>query len=189
MTGARSETDGLLTRVASSDVGAFREFYDRTSHLVFGTALRVIGDRGYSEEITQEVYLEVWRKAGGFDPAQGSSQAWLVTIAHRRSVDRVRSERARGEREGAFAQEAFQRPFDPVVEAAERTEDTGEVVDCMNSLSDAQRDALTLAYYGGHTYREVAEQLATPLPTIKTRIRDGIARLRRCLGSPSGAAS
>ncbi|MET9325587.1 ECF RNA polymerase sigma factor SigK [Tsukamurella sp. NPDC003166] len=188
MTTGRTPADGLLRRVAARDVGAFRGLYERTGHLVFGTAVRVVGDRGYAEEITQEVYLEVWGKAGDFDAERGSAEAWLVTIAHRRSVDRVRSERARGERENAFAHESFQRPHDVVAEAAERNEDAGAVTDCLDTLSTAQRDAVTLAYYGGHTYREVAERLNAPLPTIKTRIRDGIARLRRCLG-PLGATS
>lgn len=188
MTSARSDADGLLERIASGDVGAFRDLYDRTARLVFGTAVRVVGDRGYSEEITQEVYLEVWRKAGDFDPGRGSTEAWLVTIAHRRSVDRVRSERARGDRENAFVSETFQRPHDEVAETAERNEDSGAVVDCLDTLSTTQREAVTLAYYGGHTYREVAERIAAPLPTVKTRIRDGLARLRRCLG-PLGATS
>jgi RNA polymerase sigma-70 factor (ECF subfamily) len=186
---ARSDADALLPRVATGDVGAFRELYDRTAHLVFGTALRVIGDRGYGEEITQEVYLEVWRKASTFDAARGSAEAWLVTMAHRRSVDRVRSERALGQREDDFGRAGYQPPYDPVAETAERREDADAVTDCLDTLSSAQRDALTLAYYGGRTYREVAEQLETPLPTIKTRIRDGIARLRRCLGPFAGAAS
>ncbi|CAM4018292.1 MULTISPECIES: ECF RNA polymerase sigma factor SigK [Tsukamurella] len=186
MARARSDADALLPRVAGGDVGAFRDLYDRTAHLVFGTAVRVIGDRGYGEEITQEVYLEAWHKASDFDPDRGSAQAWLVTIAHRRAVDRVRAERARGDRENTFATDAYQRPHDTVSEAAERNEDATAVVDCLDTLSSPQRDALTLAYYGGHTYREVAEQLDAPLPTIKTRIRDGIARLRRCLGPLAG---
>lgn len=189
MTRSRSEADGLLLRVAAGDVGAFRELYERTAHRVFGTALRVIGDRGYGEEITQEVYLEAWNKAADFDVARGSAEAWLVTIAHRRSVDRVRSERARGEREAAYGREGYQPPRDGVAEEAEIREERGAVVDCLDSLSSDQRAALTLAYYGGHTYREVAEHVAAPLATVKSRIRDGIARLRRCLGPITGAAS
>ncbi|BDD84139.1 RNA polymerase sigma factor SigK [Tsukamurella pulmonis] len=188
MTRARSEADDLLVRTAAGDVGAFRDLYERTGRLVFGTALRVVGDRGYSEEITQEVYLEAWRKASGFDPARGSAEAWLVTVAHRRSVDRVRAERSRGDRENSFAYADFERPHDVVAEATERREDSGAVVECLDTLSGPQRDALTLAYYGGHTYREVSERVGAPLATVKSRIRDGIARLRRCL-EPLGVPS
>ncbi|CAM3858898.1 ECF RNA polymerase sigma factor SigK [Tsukamurella ocularis] len=188
MTRARTEADDLLERTAAGDVGAFRELYERTGRLVFGTALRVIGDRGYGEEITQEVYLEAWRKAAEFDAARGSAESWLVTIAHRRSVDRVRAERSRGERENSFAHSSYQRPHDVVAETSEQREDTGAVVDCLDTLTSPQRDALTLAYYGGHTYREVSERLDAPLATVKSRIRDGIARLRRCL-EPLGAPS
>lgn len=180
-TRARTEADRLLENTADGDLGALRELYDQTGHLVFGTALRVIGDRGYSEEITQEVYLEAWRNASGFDAARGSAESWLVTIAHRRSVDRVRAERARSDRENIFAHSSFQRPHDVVADTAERREDSGAVIDCLDTLSSPQRDALTLAYYGGHTYREVSEQVGVPLATVKSRIRDGIARLRRCL--------
>jgi len=188
MTRARTEADELLERTAAGDVGAFRDLYERTGRLVFGTALRVIGDRGYGEEVTQEVYLEAWRKSAEFDATRGSAEAWLVTMAHRRSVDRVRAERSRGDRESAFAQNDFERPHDSVAEATERREDSGAVVDCLDTLSEPQRDALTLAYYGGHTYREVSEHVQAPLATVKSRIRDGIARLRRCLeplGMPS----
>ncbi len=188
MTRARSEADDLLVRTASGDVGAFRELYDRTGRLVFGTALRVVGDRGYSEEITQEVYLEAWRKASGFDPARGSAEAWLVTVAHRRSVDRVRAERSRGDRENTYAFTDFQRPHDVVAETSERREDAGAVTDCLDTLTAPQRDALTMAYYGGHTYREVSERVEAPLATVKSRIRDGLARLRRCL-EPRGVLS
>ncbi|MDF0586121.1 ECF RNA polymerase sigma factor SigK [Tsukamurella sp. 8F] len=189
MTRVRSATDEALLRVASGDVGAFRELYDRTAHLVFGTALRVIGDRGYGEEITQEVYLEVWRKAADFDATRGSAEAWLVTIAHRRAVDRVRAERARGVRENVFVAEDVQRPYDSVAEESERRADADAVTDCLDTLSAAQRDALTLTYYQGRTYREVAERLDAPLSTVRSRVRDAIARLRRCLGSISGARS
>ncbi|MCA0157918.1 ECF RNA polymerase sigma factor SigK [Tsukamurella sp. M9C] len=188
MTRARTEADDLLERTAAGDVGAFRELYERTGRLVFGTALRVIGDRGYGEEVAQEVYLEAWRKAADFDAARGSAESWLVTIAHRRSVDRVRAERSRGERENSFAHASYQRPHDVVAETSEQREDSGAVVDCLDTLSEPQRDALTMAYYGGHTYREVSERLDAPLATVKSRIRDGIARLRRCL-EPLGVLS
>ncbi|TWS21081.1 sigma-70 family RNA polymerase sigma factor [Tsukamurella asaccharolytica] len=188
MTRARTEADDLLERTANGDVGAFRNLYERTGRLVYGTALRVIGDRGYGEEITQEVYLEAWRKAAEFDAARGSAEAWLVTIAHHRSVDRVRAERSRSERENSFAHASYQRPHDVVAETNEQREDSGAVVDCLDTLTVPQRDALTLAYYGGHTYREVSERLDAPLATVKSRIRDGIARLRRCL-EPLGRTS
>lgn len=172
----------LLARIADGDSAAFAEFYDRTGDRVYGMVLRVLRDPGYSEETTQEVFLQVWRSADKFDPAAGSALSWLITLAHRRAVDRVRSEVAGDRRETTYSQATATISFDQVADAVEVREARERVINCLGSLTDIQRESVSLAYYRGLTYREVAEQLSVALPTIKSRIRDGLARLRECLG-------
>ncbi|WP_185091077.1 ECF RNA polymerase sigma factor SigK [Gordonia oryzae] len=172
----------LLARIADGDSAAFAEFYDRTGDRVYGMILRVLRDPGYSEETAQEVFLQVWRSADKFDPAAGSALSWLITLAHRRAVDRVRSEVAGDRRETTYSQATATVSFDQVADAVEVREARERVINCLGSLTDIQRESVSLAYYRGLTYREVAEELSVALPTIKSRIRDGLARLRECLG-------
>ncbi|MFT3899366.1 MAG: ECF RNA polymerase sigma factor SigK [Gordonia sp. (in: high G+C Gram-positive bacteria)] len=172
----------LLERAAGGDTAAFGEFYDETSARVYGMVLRVLRDPGYSEEVTQEVYLEAWRAADSYDPEAGSVLSWLLTIAHRRAVDRVRRETAVANRNKQYAAEAADREFDHVSEVVAARETTSQVQDCLDTLTDTQRQSVDLAYYHGLTYREVAERLSVALPTVKSRIRDGLIRLRKCLG-------
>ncbi|MGW0037868.1 sigma-70 family RNA polymerase sigma factor [Gordonia desulfuricans] len=178
-------TDGLaelLGRVAGGDRAAFAEVYDQTSHRVYGMVLRVLRDPGYSEETTQEVYLQVWRSADTYDPRLGSALSWIITLAHRRAVDRVRSETAATRRDLGFAADEHMPDFDVVTAAAESRETREEVRGCLESLTEVQRESIGLAYYRGLTYREVSEHLSVALPTVKSRIRDGLNRLRNCLG-------
>lgn len=177
----------LLARVATGDAHAFQGFYAQTSARVHGMVLRVLRDPGYSEETTQEVYLQVWHTAAAFDPAKGSALSWLITLAHRRAIDRVRSEQSGTDREGAYGAANWSADFDTVSEEASRREDARQVTDCLGSLTEVQRSTVTLAYYGGLTYREVSERLAVALPTVKSRIRDGLRRLKDCLGGSSHA--
>ncbi|GAB34838.1 RNA polymerase ECF-type sigma factor SigK [Gordonia otitidis NBRC 100426] len=172
----------LLEKIASGDETAFSEFYDLTSHRVYGMVLRVLRDPGYSEETTQEVYLQVWRSASTFRPELGSALSWLITLAHRRAVDRVRSETASARREETYGAEDYTAMFDEVSEAVDKRETSSQVRGCLETLTDVQRESIGLAYYEGLTYREVSERLSVALPTIKSRIRDGLARLRTCLG-------
>ncbi|NKR32830.1 sigma-70 family RNA polymerase sigma factor [Rhodococcus hoagii] len=181
----RAESDELrilLTRIASGDEAAFASFYDRTGPRVYGLVLRVLRDPGFSEETTQEIYLQVWKSAATFDPGRGSPLSWLMTLAHRRAVDRVRSEQSRTDREIVYETANRTDEFDEVTEEVTRRAERQAVVDCMQTLTDIQRQSVTLAYYGGRTYREVASELGVAVPTVKTRIRDGLARLRGCLG-------
>lgn len=181
--GGRTDTlDALLARVAARDAAAFAEFYDLTRARVYGMILRVLRDPGYSEETAQEVYLQVWRSASGFDAAQGSALSWLITLAHRRAVDRVRSEQSGADREARYGASNVDAAFDVVSEEAARREDRQQVTHCLGTLTDLQRRSVELAYYSGLTYREVSEQLSVTLPTVKSRIRDGLLRLRKCLG-------
>lgn len=172
----------LLQRIASADAEAFAEFYDRTGSRVYGLILRVLRDPGYAEETTQEVYLQVWKSARGFDPGRGSALSWLMTLAHRRAVDRVRSEQSLTDRELVYETSNRSDEFDQVTEEVSRRAERQAVLDCLQTLTEIQRQSVTLAYYGGRTYREVATELGVAVPTIKSRIRDGLSRLRGCLG-------
>jgi RNA polymerase sigma-70 factor (ECF subfamily) len=174
--------DELLTRVATGDEQAFAALYDVVSGPVLGVTTRVLRDRGQAEEVTQEVLLEVWRKAARYRPESGSALAWVVTIAHRRAVDRVRSRQAAGDREDRAGRLMEQRPFDEVSESTMAGVERQRVRHCLAGLTEVQRDTIVLAYYNGYTYAEVAEVVRVPLGTVKTRIRDGLIRLRDCLG-------
>lgn len=171
----------LLALVARGDQAAFTTFYDRTAAQVFGLVRRVVRDPAQSEEVTQEVMLEVWRTAARFDPHRGSPSAWLMTLSHRRAVDRVRAGQAATEREIRASLAATD--YDVVSEAVETRLDAQRVRRCLESLTGLQRESVTLAYYGGYTYREVAGLLGVALGTVKTRMRDGLIRLRDCLGA------
>ena len=174
--------DRLLERAAGGDQLAFAHVYDALSSGVFGTCLSVLRDRDHAAEVTQEVMLELWRTAPRFDRARGSARTWALTLAHRRAVDRVRSVQAQRERDQRVMDTHTERPFDVVSEEVEGTMDRARVRQCLGGLTATQHEAVVLAYYGGRTYREVADHLATPVATIKTRIRDGLTRLRDCLG-------
>lgn len=172
--------DDLLKAVARGDERAYDAVYDRASGWVLGVARRVLRDPALAEEVMQEVMLEVWRLAGRFDPAKGSGTSWVMTLAHRRAVDRVRSERSQAIRELRAARAVVD--YDDVAEAVEASLDAERVKRCLTSLTQLQRECVNLAYYGGYTYREVAELLGVPPGTVKTRMRDGLIRLRDCLG-------
>ena len=177
-----SDLAGLLALVARGDQNAFAAVYDRSAAQVFGLVRRVIRDPAQSEEVTQEVMLEVWRSASRFDPHRGSAMAWLLTLAHRRAVDRIRSGQAAAERE-VRAAAATGPGYDMVAEEVETRLDAQRVRRCLESLTDLQRESVTLAFYGGYTYREVAGLLGVATGTVKTRMRDGLIRLRDCLGA------
>jgi RNA polymerase sigma-70 factor, ECF subfamily len=174
------ELGALLALVARGDHGAYKAVFDRTASQVLGTVLAVVRDPAQSEEVAQEVMLDVWRSASRFDASIGSAAAWVATLAHRRAVDRVRSEQKAAERELRVASSAI--AYDEVTEAVEARLDRERVRRCLGSLTELQRESVTLAYYGGYTYREVAELLGVAVGTVKTRMRDGLIRLRDCLG-------
>lgn len=172
----------LMHLIARGDQDAFAELYGVIAGPVHGIVVRVLRDRAQSEEVTQEVLIEVWRQAPRYRPDKGSVMTWVMTIAHRRAVDRVRSAQAATAREQDNAAREHTRAYDEVSERVEIRLESEQVRRCVRGLTELQRQAVHLAYYGGLTYREVAETLSTPLPTIKTRLRDGLIRLRDCMG-------
>ncbi|WP_418960841.1 ECF RNA polymerase sigma factor SigK [Streptomyces tritici] len=183
--GARGDLADVMRQVARGDKHAFTTLYDALAPLVFGIVLRVVRDRAQTEEVTQEVMIDLWRQAARYEPAAGSVTTWAATIAHRRAVDRVRSAQAASDRERAQAAREHATAFDEVAEQVETRLESERVRRCLRGLTELQRQAVTLAYYRGLTYRQVAQSLQTPLPTVKTRMRDGLIRLRDCMGVPS----
>jgi RNA polymerase sigma-70 factor (ECF subfamily) len=172
----------LLEATARGDRAAFERLYEAVAPRVFGLVLRVLRDRAQSEEVAQEVLVEVWRNAARFQSGRGSGLAWVLTIAHRRAIDRVRSSQASMDREERAARMEVYRPFDEVVESVEGRLERERLRRCLQGLTALQRESVTIAYYGGYSYREVAELVKVPLATVKTRMRDGLIRLRDCLG-------
>jgi RNA polymerase sigma-70 factor (ECF subfamily) len=180
--GQPPDAGDLLRAIARGDEPAFGRLYDLVAPRVYGLIRRVLRDPAQAEEVTQEVLVEVWRTAARFDAARGSATAWVFTIAHRRAVDRVRAEQASADRTMKVGIASVDTPYDEVVDEVSGRLERQQVRHCLDDLTELQRQAVTLAYYQGHSYREVADLLETPLPTVKTRMRDGLIRLRDCLG-------
>lgn len=172
------ELADLFARMAKGDTEAFSKIYDLTADMVYGLALRIVRSRVMAEEVTQEVFLQVWRQADSYDAERGSVKAWVATLAHRRAVDAVRRSQGARDREGKAPVEHIQ------PDVAEKTVDDDErarVRDALSTLTDLQFEAIWMAFYRGLTYREVAEHLDTPLGTVKSRMRDALLRLREIM--------
>jgi RNA polymerase sigma-70 factor, ECF subfamily len=174
--------EGLLGLVAGGDEPAFAELYRRVAPAVFGLVTKVVRNPAQAEEVTQEVFVELWRTASRFDPARGTARSWIMTCAHRRAVDRVRSAERTARRDDLAGRRDQGRPYDEVVEQVETSLEREHVRRGLDVLTDLQRETVVLAYYGGYTHREIAELLGVPSGTVKTRLRDGLIRLRDHLG-------
>ena len=191
--GAPSPEDGasgpdlvdLLRLSSRGDEAAFAQLYDATASRVHGLALRVVRDPAQAEEVTQEAFLEIWRTASRFDPDRGSPLAWLLTITHRKAVDRVRSAEAASRRDVSYEQQNQPVAHDETAEAAQASIEAHRVRGALATLTEVQREAVGLAFLGGYTHTEVATMLDLPVGTAKTRIRDGLIRLRDALGVSS----
>lgn len=175
--GADPASDLLCAAGAGNDA-AFARLYDLLSSRVFGLILRVLVDRPQSEEVLQEVFLEVWQSAASFDPERGQARTWILTIAHRRAVDRVRASRASTDRDLKIGGRELHAPVVSVAEEAELRIEGAKVASLLITLPEAQREALTLGYFGGYTQSEIAAITGAPLGTVKTRMRDGLTKLR-----------
>jgi RNA polymerase sigma-70 factor (ECF subfamily) len=175
--------DVLVTLIGGGDCTAFSLFYDRHAARVHGIVKRCLVDQSQSEEVTQEVFLEVWTNAGRFDAERGRASAWLVTIAHRRAVDRVRSSQASRDRDLRVGIREYEGSYEPVEGSVETRVEFGKVVTALDRLPEPQKDAIALAYHEGYSIGEIAERLGVPLGTVKSRIRDGLIRLRRELAT------
>lgn len=176
----------LLRQAARGDECAFTSVYDATSARAFGLAVQVLRDRTQAEEVTQEAYLEVWRNASRFDPERGSAASWIMTIVHRRAVDRVRSSEAATRRDTQYEEKNQTVSHDVTAETAHASLEAHRVRRALSSLTPVQREAVELAYLKGYTHTEVASLLDLPVGTAKTRIRDGLIRLRDTLGVGGG---
>jgi len=177
------DLSSCIARVTAGDQAAFATMYDVLAPTVFGVVRRVLRDPAQAEEVTQEVFVEVWRHASRFDPQRGSVRTWAITIAHRRAVDRVRSEQSHRDRHhavGATPGGAPSSPEDDAIESDDRTRARAAIA----ALPDVQREALELAFYDGLTHVQIADHLDVALGTVKTRIRDGLIRLRTMMGGP-----
>ncbi|MCC5947667.1 MAG: ECF RNA polymerase sigma factor SigK [Nitriliruptoraceae bacterium] len=174
-------SEELLVAVGTGDEQAFQVLYDRVTPQVLGVSLRVLRDRALAEEVSQEVLVEVWKKADRFDPERGTASGWITTLAHRRAVDRVRSEQASRDRDDRVSRRDEPRAFDAVADEVQVNLDHWQVRQALSMLTDRQREAIELAYFAGHTYRDVAKVLGIPEGTAKSRLRDGLLRLRQNL--------
>ncbi len=172
----------LLSLVAHGDKTAFTRLYDALSPRVFGLIVRVLVDRAQSEEVLQEVFLEIWQSASRFSPKKGKGRTWVLTMAHRRAVDRVRAAQASYDRDARAGVRDIAVAFDGVAEDVELRWEGKRVVDALRQLPENQREALTLAYYGGYSQSQISALTGAPIGTVKSRMRDGLSRLRTEMG-------
>ncbi len=187
---ATASLPDLLRRAAQGDQVAFAEVYQIAAPRLYGMALRVLGHRGHAEEVTQEAFLVIWSTCARFDPDRGSALGWMLTIAHRRATDRVRSADASSRRDGAWAMRELQMTAgDSTGEAAHASMEAARVRAALRNLSPKNQTAIFLAYFGGQTYTEVAASLGIPQGTAKTRIRDGLHALNGALTAPAHLAT
>lgn len=168
-----------LRAAGRGDESAFAALYDSVAPRIYGLVLGILGDAHQSEQVAEEVFLQIWKTSSRFDPTRGSALSWIMTIAHRRAVDRVRATAAQRRRDVNGTVRSLNTPSDQIAEPAHATiEAATRIRGTLAVLPPTQRQAVELAYFGGHTHHEVAQLLQIPLGTARTRIRDGLTRLR-----------
>jgi len=183
--GADLTSEELLEQIAAGDRTAFAHLYDRLSARVFGLVKRLLRDHSQSEEVTQEIFLEIWQGASNYDHNKGGAISWILTMTHRRAVDRIRASQASRDRDTRIGIRDWEPDVDVVSENVEVRVENERVKLALGRLTDLQRQAVVLAYYGGYSHREVSEMLHIPIGTVKTRLRDGMIRLRDEMGVTS----
>lgn len=177
---AKIELKNLLDAAAKGDHEAFRELYEATSGQLFGVAVRILKRSDLAEEAVQDTYLKIWNGGGGYRPGHGSPLGWMVTITRNRSIDMLRK---RGEAQlGADTDEIFEDDTlpDPFTATA-RSRDLNALLECLKKLDQVSQKCLLLAYYYGYTHDEIAAGVSSPVGTVKSKIRRGLTRLRKCL--------
>lgn len=174
--------NALLEQVSQGSKQAFSELYDNMSPRIHGLVLRIIKDAAQAEEVTQEVFLEIWQIAPQYNPTKGSAASWMLTIAHRRTVDRVRSAESARQRDVKIGIRDYADSYDDVADTVDTHMQTEKVTQALNRLTAIQKETVVLAYYKGYSHKEIAESLSIPVGTVKTRLRDGMIRLRDELG-------
>ena len=173
--------EDLVRAVARADERAFASLFDSYSSRLFGFLMRMLQSEAEAEEVLQEVFMQIWQRAADFDEARGRAFTWLVTIARSRALDRLRTRRSNDRKDTlAFCERQQYGPDG--LEDVIRLEEREMVRRALGELSEAQRQAILLAYFEGLTHPEIAERLDTPLGTVKTRTRDGLGKLRKILG-------
>jgi RNA polymerase sigma-70 factor (ECF subfamily) len=178
MSRTATPTDDLMSLAGQGDKRAFAQFYDETSSLVFSIVLRVLRDRAQSEEVTQDIYLEAWSTATRYDSSLASATTWLATMAHRRAIDRVRASQSSRDRDFKIGIRDLQHEYDHVSEEVEVRTEVARARKALAVLTELQREVVSLVYFDGYTQSELAEKMDIPISTIKTRLRDGLIRMR-----------
>jgi RNA polymerase sigma-70 factor (ECF subfamily) len=178
---SRSQLAAALVRVAGGDRASLRIVYQDTSAKLFGVCLRILNDRSEAEDVLQDVYLTVWRKAGTYDPGRASPITWLVAIARNRSIDRLRSSAVSRRSEPIETAQDVSDPAPAAAEVLERAQDNVRLATCLGELEQRHSEAIRAAFMDGITYEELAGRMGVPLGTMKSWIRRGLLRLRACL--------
>lgn len=176
----RQAETALAERLMERDESALRELMERYGGIVLGVARRVVAEQSFAEEVAQDAFVALWRRPGAFDPTRGSLQSFLVGIARNKAIDLVRREESMRRRTDELIAEVATRPTSTTMD---RVHDVADLSDAMAALPATQRDAIALAYFGGRTYREVASELDIPEGTAKTRLRDGLSKMKESMTS------
>ena len=171
----------LLAGIARGDRGALERLYSCTSAKLFGVALRILDDRAHAEEAVQETFLTIWRRADTFDPARGTAMTWLMTLARNAAVDRRRQLARVGAGPLPPAVDLLDPAANPLADAI-ASDERRRLRECLDALEERDRQFIAASFFEGASYPELAEREGTPLPTIKSRIRRALLRLRRCMG-------